>query len=321
MLQASSAPHSEPPSSEALDQLQAQLAPYMRGKPEVIRLVLCALLSGGHVLLEDVPGVGKTTLVRALAASLGLDFQRVQCTSDLMPADLLGITVYDRDRGAFQFKQGPVFTELLLVDEINRASPRTQSALLEAMAERQVTVDGTRHELPELFTVVATQNPLDVHGTFALPESQLDRFLFRTSLGYPAPDVERQLLQEAAGRPSVRSLAQVLAPETLKALRASVREVHVDPSLIDYLHAIVLATREPAHFRLGASTRAALSLLQAIRAHAWLQGSAFARPQDVTALIVPALAHRVALRDEVESDLDSQEAALRALLDRIPVPI
>ena len=311
----------------AARRLEDQLALILRGKPQVIRLVLTALFSGGHLLLEDVPGVGKTTLARALAGSLGLAFGRIQCTADLMPADLIGVNVLDRAAGTFTLRTGPIFTELLLVDEINRASPKTQSALLEAMAERQVTLDGEHHRLPERFTVIATQNPVDNHGTFALPESQLDRFLFRASLGYPDAEIERDVLREATRRPSLRSLAPVVDRAQVSAIALAARQVFVEESVLAYLHALVLASRNAEGVLVGASTRAALAWLEAARVYAWLEGRAFLTPGDVRALGVPLLAHRLRLR-AADVDLDTgseltlqQEATALHILEGVPVPL
>ncbi len=311
----------------AARRLEDQLALILRGKPQVIRLVLTALFSGGHLLLEDVPGVGKTTLARALAGSLGLDFGRIQCTADLMPADLIGVNILDRTTGTFALRTGPIFTELLLVDEINRASPKTQSALLEAMAERQVTLDGEHHRLPECFTVIATQNPVDNHGTFALPESQLDRFLFRASLGYPHKDIERAVLREATRRPSLRTLQPVVDRAQVTAIAGAARQVFVEESVLSYLHALVLASRTAPAVLVGASTRAALAWLEAARVYAWLEGRAFLTPGDVRALAVPVLAHRLRMRASA-ADVDTgneltalQETTVLQIIEGVPVPL
>ena len=292
----------------------------LRGKDDVVRLAVTALLAGGHVLVEDVPGVGKTTLARALAASLGLEFRRLQFTSDLMPADVLGGNVYDPTSGTFRFRPGPVFTQLLLADEINRTTPKTQSALLEVMDERQVSVEGETHRLGEPFFVLATQNPDDFYGTYPLPESQLDRFLVRLRIGYPAPEVERALLRDRDGSDPVARLGRCWSLEDLTVARAAVDEVRVDDAVVDDLPALVLATREAPRLTLGASTRAALALERAVRAHALVQSRDYATPDDVQTLAVPVLAHRVRTTGD-PLDRTLAEAAIRELLQTIPVPV
>jgi MoxR-like ATPase len=292
----------------------------LRGKRDVVQLAVTALLAGGHVLVEDVPGVGKTTLARALAASLGLDFRRLQFTSDLMPSDVLGGNVYDPTTGAFRFRPGPVFTQLLLADEINRTTPKTQSALLEVMDERQVSVEGETHRLGDPFFVLATQNPDDFYGTYPLPESQLDRFLVRLRIGYPSPAVERALLRERDGRDPVAQLERCWSIEDLAAAREAVDAVRVDDAVVGYLHDLVLATREAPGLTLGASTRAALALERAVRAHALVQSREYATPDDVQALAIPVLAHRVRTTGD-PLDRSLAEAAIRDLLQSLPVPL
>lgn len=301
-------------------QLVSHIGTVLRGKDDVVRLAVTALLAGGHVLVEDVPGVGKTTLARALAASLGLAFRRLQFTSDLMPADVLGGNVYDPATGAFRFRPGPVFTQLLLADEINRTTPKTQSALLEVMDERQVSIEGETHDLGEPFFVVATQNPDDFYGTYPLPESQLDRFLVRLRIGYPAPDVERALLRERDGRDPVAELGRCWSLHDLAHARRAVDAVRVDDAVTGYLHDLVLATREAPRLTLGASTRAALALERAVRAHALVQSREFATPDDVQALAVPVLAHRVRTTGD-PLDRSLAEAAIRDLVHALPVPV
>lgn len=291
----------------------------LRGKRESVELAVVALLARGHVLVEDVPGVGKTTMARALARSLGLSYRRLQFTSDLMPADVLGGSVFHRERGEFIFKRGPVFTQILLADEINRTTPKTQSALLEAMGEGQVSVDGETHQLPDPFLVIATQNPLDFYGTFPLPESQLDRFLVRFSLGHPPREVERQLLAERVHGDPVAALEAAITTDELHAAQAAVDGVRLDEQVLDYLHAIVVATRESALVEVGASTRAALAYVRAARARALVQGREFATPDDVKSLAVPVLAHR--LRIGEGDQRDEAGRILRDLLAGIPVPV
>jgi len=295
----------------------------IKGKKEVVRQSVVTLLSGGHLLIEDVPGVGKTTLARALAVATGGAFRRVQFTSDLLPADILGVNVFDPNAHQFQFRPGPIFSNVLLADEINRTTPRTQSALLQAMEERHVTLDGIDHELPDPFLVIATQNPLEHHGTYPLPESQMDRFLIRVSMGYPRREAEKAMIRAESRRRPGETVDQVLAPETLLAMRAKVADVHVDDSLLDYLLDIVESTRVHPDLALGGSPRASLSLERAARAAAYVAGRTFVTPDDIKALVEPVLAHRVVLRDPA-LDPSGQRNQIRALLadglSRIPVP-
>jgi len=301
----------------------SQLDGVILGKPREIRLALTCLLAGGHLLIEDVPGVGKTTLAYALAKTLGLDFARVQFTSDLLPADLLGVSIFERaeggstpSTGTFRFHPGPVFTQLLLADELNRATPRTQSALLEAMEERQVSVDGQTRPLPAPFFVIATQNPLAHHGTFPLPEAQLDRFLLTVTLGYPDPRAERELLLSGGRRQAAQALAAALRPGELEAARREVQEVHVSGALIDYVQLLVKATREPGQFASGLSPRAALGLVSAARAWAWLSGRNAVWPDDVRAVFPALAAQRLLSRVSGTPQPD----AVARLLDAVPIP-
>jgi MoxR-like ATPase len=279
--------------SQQLNRLLEQVGSIVVGKPTQIRLGVACLLAGGHLLIEDLPGVGKTTLAHALAQSFGLAFARVQFTADLMPSDLIGVSIYERAREGFVFHQGPVFTQVLLADEINRAGPRTQSALLEAMEEHQVSCDGQTRALPEPFFVIATQNPGDQLGTYPLPESQLDRFLMRIQLGYPDRAAERSLLAGEDRRGWLARLQPVMTPTELRAVQASVRAVHVAEPLLDYVQALLAETRSGRWFRQGLSPRAGLALLRVARAHALLQGQGHVSPDDVQAVAVPALAHRL----------------------------
>ena len=285
------------PHAEALQQrLQAAIEQVNRvllGKPHQVKLAFTCLIAGGHLLLEDVPGVGKTTLAHALAATFGLEFQRVQFTSDLLPSDIIGVSVYERDSGSFRFHPGPIFTGLLLADEINRASPKTQSALLEAMAENQVTVDGQTHALSQPFFVVATQNPLDLNGTFPLPDSQLDRFMLRLSLDYPDPSAERALLTGSDRRDMLARLTPQLDAESLLALHEQAQAITASPALLDYLQALLAASRRHPEIRAGLSPRAGLALLGAARAWAMLSGRGHVLPEDIQALFVPLAAHRL----------------------------
>jgi MoxR-like ATPase len=270
-----------------------QVSQIVVGKDQQVRLAVACLLAGGHLLIDDVPGVGKTTLAHALALSLGLKFNRVQFTSDLLPADVAGISVYEREKNGFVFHPGPIFTQVLLADEINRATPKTQSGLLEAMEERQVTTDGVTRSLPEPFFVIATQNPAHQVGTFPLPESQLDRFLMCLSLGYPDPAAERALLMGEDRRAMLKTIEPVMRPEELMDAQRSLRAIHASGALVDYLQALALASRSGKLFAEGLSPRAVLALLQAARAWAALEGRDHVIPEDVQALLVPVCAHRL----------------------------
>jgi MoxR-like ATPase len=295
----------------------------LEGKREEVHLAVVTLLAGGHLLLEDVPGVGKTTLARALARTVGVSFRRLQFTSDLMPADVVGGSILDRVTGELSFRPGPVFTHVLLADEINRTTPKTQSALLEAMGERRVSVEGQTHALEEPFFVVATQNPEEFYGTYPLPESQLDRFLMRLRLGYPPPDVERTLLARRRGDDPVERVEVVTSREALVAAQSAVDEVRAEAPVIEYLHELVLATRRSPLLSLGASTRAALALERATRARALVSGRAYATPDDVKAVAVAVLAHRVRLvsAHEAGPDRGDAERVVRDLLTSLPVPV
>jgi MoxR-like ATPase len=270
-----------------------QVSQVIVGKDPQVRLALTCMLAGGHLLVEDVPGVGKTTLAHALAISLGLQFNRIQFTSDLLPADVSGISIYEREKNGFVFHPGPIFTQVLLADEINRATPKTQSGLLEAMEERQVSADGVTRALPEPFFVIATQNPLHQVGTFPLPESQLDRFLMCLSLGYPDAAAERALLLGDDRRAMLKSLAPAMTSAELLDAQRSLRQIHVSPALATYVQALAQASRQNGAFAEGLSPRAALALLQAARAWAALEGRDHVLPEDVQAVLVPVCAHRL----------------------------
>ena len=270
-----------------------QVSQVIVGKDPQVRLALTCMLAGGHLLVEDVPGVGKTTLAHALAISLGLQFNRIQFTSDLLPADVSGISIYEREKNGFVFHPGPIFTQVLLADEINRATPKTQSGLLEAMEERQVSADGVTRPLPEPFFVIATQNPLHQVGTFPLPESQLDRFLMCLSLGYPDAAAERALLLGDDRRAMLKSLPPAMTAAELAEAQRSLRQIHVSPALATYVQALAQASRQNGAFAEGLSPRAALALLQAARAWAALEGRDHVLPEDVQAVLVPVCAHRL----------------------------
>lgn len=292
------------------------------GEEGTVRLALCALMAGGHVLIEDYPGVGKTTLAKALARSLGLQFGRVQFTADLLPADITGAVVVDHDSRELAFRAGPVFTNVLLADELNRASPKAQSALLEAMEERQVSVDGTSHRLPVPFMVVATQNPHDAAGTFPLPHSQLDRFLLRVAVGYPDRDAEDELLAEAEQRPLPEELPEAASAAYVLAFAAAAAAQHVSSAVRSYILDLVEATRRHSAIEVGASPRAGLAVLRAARALALADGRAYVLPDDVKRVAVPALAHRVVVHPLAGAlGSDAGAAVVAEILARLPVPV
>ncbi|MBL8296955.1 MAG: AAA family ATPase [Rhodanobacteraceae bacterium] len=278
-----------------LDRSVAQVNSVLLGKSMQVNLAFVSLIAGGHLLIEDLPGVGKTTLAHALAATLDLGFQRIQFTSDLLPSDIIGVGIFERDNNRFEFHAGPLFAQLVLADEINRATPKTQSALLEAMAEQQVTVDGRTHALPLPFIVVATQNPLDLAGTYPLPDSQLDRFMLRISLDYPSREAERELLTSTNRQELIATLQACMSADDIHTLRQLVGNVIASPALIDYLQALISATRSHADIRVGLSPRAGLALLAAARAQALVNGRGYVLPEDVQAVFVPVTAHRLTL--------------------------
>jgi MoxR-like ATPase len=300
---------------QRIDAALAQISQIILGKPHVIRLAMTCLLARGHLLIEDQPGMGKTTLAHALARTLGFEYQRVQFTSDLLPADILGAAVYERERAAFVFHPGPIFTQLILADEINRASPKTQSALLEAMEEYQVTIEGSTHRLPQPFFVIATQNPDHQVGTFPLPESQLDRFLMRLQLGYPDPRAERQLLEGEDRRSLLQRLPSVLQPEDVISVQQRVAAITVSPLLLDYLQALLAATRRSAELRSGLSPRAGLGVLRAARAWALLEHRDYVLPEDIQAVLVPVIGHRL------QAVSEHPHSVLQQLIESVPVPV
>jgi MoxR-like ATPase len=300
-----------------IQQLLNQLNTVIVGKSQQVSDCVACLLAGGHLLIEDVPGVGKTTLAHALARSFGLQFSRVQFTADLMPSDLVGVSIYERGREAFVFHPGPVFAQVLLADEINRASPKTQSALLEAMEEKQVTVEGETRALPEPFFVIATQNPHDQLGTYALPESQLDRFHMRLSIGYPDRAAERELLRGQDRRDMLDKLSAALTPADLSALQHTVSQVHTAEPVLEYLQDLVAATRNGQWFAQGLSPRAALAVVRSAKAQAYLSGRDYVAPDDIAAILPQTVAHRlIPVRDAGRGPVEQ----VRAMLEAIPLP-
>ena len=309
---------------EQIERLQQAVETVIKGKPEAVRLAIVTLIAGGHLLVEDVPGVGKTTLAHALARALGCSFQRIQFTSDLLPSDVIGLSVYNQHTGVFEWKPGPVFANVVLADEINRTTPKTQSALLEAMAERHVTVEGVTHDLPAPFIVLATQNPIEHHGTYPLPESQLDRFMLRLRIGYPAPADEQRILRDREYADPLDDLGPVLnAPEVVELQRA-VATVTVDDALVRYLMRIVAATRDSEMLDLGVSPRGTLSLFRAAQALALGEDRTYCIPDDIKRLVVPVFAHRIVVSSRFSSSLrrsEEAEAVLNEILKTVSVPL
>ena len=307
-----------------LEQLQSTIESVIHGKPEAIELALVTLLAGGHLLIEDVPGVGKTTLAQAIARSFDCSFQRIQFTSDMLPSDILGLEVFNQKQTAFEFKRGPIFANVILADEINRTTPKTQSALLEAMAEGHVTVEQVTYQLPRPFIVLATQNPIEHHGTYPLPESQLDRFLLRLRMGYPEPEYEKTILRQQSLASQLDTITPVMHSDDVLALQQEVREVAVDDSLVDYLLRIVRATRQADMLDLGVSPRGSLALYHAAQALAYVEGRDYAIPDDIKRLVVPVFAHRIVVNSRYSTGFrrsDEAEAALQEILKTISVPL
>ncbi len=292
---------------------------YLQGKVRAVRLSVIALLTGGHILLEDIPGVGKTTLALALAGGLGLSFGRIQCTSDLLPSDITGLSVYNREEGRFKFMKGPIFNNIVLTDEINRAMPKTQSAMLEAMEERRVTVDGVTYQLPEPFLVIATQNPVEQAGTYPLPDSQMDRFIIRTGIGYPPDVVEKGIIRYGSIRDEIKQITPLIAPEEISQARQAVSGVYISEKVVDYIFAIVAMTRNHPLIVAGISTRGGINLAEAAKANAYLEGREYVAPGDVQAVATQVCSHRLVLR--LENDNLDKEEILNSIVREIPVPL
>lgn len=309
---------------EKIERLQAAIETVIKGKPEAVRLGIVALIAGGHLLVEDVPGVGKTTLAQAMARALHCTFQRIQFTSDLLPSDVIGLSIYNQHSGVFEWKPGPIFANVVLADEINRTTPKTQSALLEAMAERNVTAEGMTHPLPAPFIVVATQNPIEHHGTYPLPESQLDRFMLRLRIGYPSAEDERQILRDREYGDPLEQLRPVMTAAEIVELQRSVAEVAVDDALVEYLMRIVAATRESEMLDLGVSPRGTLSLFRAAQALALTEERSFCIPDDIKRLVVPVFAHRILVSTRFSSSMrrsQEAEAVLKEIMKTVSVPL
>ena len=310
--------------AEKINLLQAEIERVIRGKAEAVRLAIVTLLAGGHLLVEDVPGVGKTTLAHALARALDCSFQRIQFTSDLLPSDVIGLSVYDQTTTTFEWRQGPIFANVILADEINRTTPKTQSALLEAMAERHVTVEGVTHPLPQPFIVMATQNPIEHHGTYPLPESQVDRFMLRLRIGYPGLLDEKQMLRDREHGEPLDEVQTVMTAEEILELQRAVSEVTVDDAIVDYLMRIVAATRNSEMLDLGVSPRGTLSLFRAAQALALTEERDYCIPDDVKRLVIPVFAHRIAVSSRYASAMrrsEEAEAVLHEILKTISVPL
>jgi len=307
-----------------IDRLQQAIETVIKGKREAVRLGIVALIAGGHLLVEDVPGVGKTTLAHALARALHCSFQRIQFTSDLLPSDVIGLSIYNQHSGIFEWKPGPIFANVVLADEINRTTPKTQSALLEAMAERHVTAEGVTHPLPEPFIVVATQNPIEHHGTYPLPESQLDRFMLRLRIGYPAVDDEKQILRDREYSDPLNDLRPVMSASEIVELQQSVAEVSVDDALVEYLMRIVAATRDSEMLDLGVSPRGTLSLFRAAQALALTEERSYCIPDDIKRLVLPVFAHRILVSTRFASSMrrsEEAEAVLTEIMKTVSVPL
>ena len=311
--------------AERVELLQRAVEGVIKGKPEAVRLAIVTLLAGGHLLIEDVPGVGKTTLAQALARGVDCTFQRIQFTSDLLPSDVIGLSVYNDHASSFEFKPGPIFANIVLADEINRTTPKTQSALLEAMAEGHVTVEGTTYRLRAPFMVVATQNPVEHHGTYPLPESQVDRFMLRLRVGYPSPEVEKEIIRDREREDPLESLRPVLGADDVQELQRAVHTVSVDDSLVDYLMRVVSATRDSEVLDLGVSPRGTLALFRAAQALALTEGRDYCVPDDIKRLVLPVFAHLLVVNSRFSNSLhrrsEEAEDVLREIMKTVSVPL
>ncbi|MGC8941758.1 MAG: AAA family ATPase [Sulfurihydrogenibium sp.] len=294
------------------------LSNYLQGKEKAIELTLITFFSKGHLLIEDLPGLGKTTLAIGIAKVLGLDYGRVQATSDLLPSDIIGVSVFNKEKSQFEFKPGPIFNNILLVDEINRATPKTQSALLEAMGEKQVTVDGTTYKLPEPFFVIATQNPSEQYGTFPLPESQLDRFLMKISIGYPSKEAEKEIIKGGSKREELYSLKPFMTKEQILKIREEIQKVYVSDKMADYILDIVWATRESKYLESGLSTRGTLALVNSAKTNAFFEGRDFIIPEDIKKLYPYVITHRVIFKPEFESQ---KQEIIKWIVESVPIPL
>ncbi len=309
---------------EKIERLQQAIETVIKGKREAVRLGIVALIAGGHLLVEDVPGVGKTTLAHALARALHCSFQRIQFTSDLLPSDVIGLSIYNQHSGVFEWKPGPIFANVVLADEINRTTPKTQSALLEAMAERHVTAEGITHPLPAPFIVLATQNPIEHHGTYPLPESQLDRFMLRLRIGYPEINDEKQILRDREYSDPLNDVRPVMSASEIVELQQSVADVSVDDSLVEYLMRIVAATRDSEMLDLGVSPRGTLSLFRAAQALALTEERSYCIPDDIKRLVLPVFAHRILVSTRFASSMrrsEEAEAVLTEIMKTVSVPL
>lgn len=305
--------------NQSLRQLQNQMETIIQGKADAVKMAIVTLLGKGHLLIEDIPGVGKTTLASALAKSTECTFRRIQFTSDLLPTDIIGVTIFNQETRDFEFRQGPVFSNIVLADEINRTNPKTQSALLEAMSEKKVSVEGHTFVLPDPFMVIATQNPIEYHGTFPLPESQLDRFMLHITIGYPSPEYERQAILRQSSFVLLEDLSPVVSRQEIIRMQDEAEKVFADDSVVDYLMQIVSGTRDHPAIRLGASTRGAQFFLSAVRAHAYYEGRGFINPDDVKALAPLVLGHRIILKSR--KAVAEAELIIRDIAEGLPVPV
>jgi MoxR-like ATPase len=307
--------------TQSIDRLRGNITSVYMGNTSAVDRVIVCLLARGHLLIEDVPGVGKTVLANAVSRSIRCSFTRIQCTPDLLPSDIVGVSVYDRQSGEFQFSPGPIFHNIIVADEINRTTPRTQSALLEAMAEATVSVDGVVRELPQPFMVVATQNPYEFEGTYFLPENQLDRFLMRISLGYPAPDDESRIIQKQPARTALRALEPVMSAEEVVDLQDKVDSIRMDQALVDYIIALAAATRDHEDIQVGISPRGALAIAQAARATALLHGRDYCVPEDIVSNVLPVCAHRIISKTYMHAgDTATARRIVQQVLETVPSP-